>query len=135
MTRREWSKLMLTGLAGFAMPAMGFSRSMVVIGLQTYSLRDRSLDEAIKAMVQLNIKSCELWEGHVEPLELQWKRNSTPSEMQRKKELLTEWRNRLQMSYIGDVKEKLNKAGIKIQAYNATIKTISPNMILNWHSV
>lgn len=120
MTRREWSKLMLTGLAGLAMP--GFLSPGVVIGLQTYSLRDRSLDEAVKAMVQLGIKSCELWEGHVEPLELQWKRNSTPSEMQRKKELLMEWRNGLQMSYIGGIKEKLNEAGIKVQAYNATIK-------------
>lgn len=120
MTRREWSKLILAGLAGLAMP--GFLSPGGVIGLQTYSLRDRSLDEAIKAMVQLGIKSCELWEGHVEPLELQWKRNSTPPEMQRKKELLTEWRNGLQMSYIGGIKEKLNEAGIKVQAYNATIK-------------
>ena len=122
MNRREWSKLMLTGLAGFAMPVMGFPRSMVVIGLQTYSLRDRSLDEAIKAMIQLNIKSCELWEGHVEPLELQWKRNSTPEETSRKKELLTEWRNGLQMSYIESIREKFRKAGIKVQAYSATIK-------------
>ncbi|SIO48922.1 sugar phosphate isomerase/epimerase family protein [Chitinophaga niabensis] len=122
MTRREWSKLMLTGLAGFAIPFTGFSQPGVVIGLQTYSLRDRSLDEAIKAMVQLNIKSCELWEGHVEPLELQWKRNSTPEETSRKKELLTEWRNSLQMSYIESVRGKFSKAGIKVQAYSATIK-------------
>jgi sugar phosphate isomerase/epimerase len=109
---------------GLAMPgSFALSRQApVVIGLQTYSLRDRSLEEAIKAMVQLNIKSCELWEGHVEPLELQWKRNSTPAETSRNKELLTAWRNELKMSSIAAIREKLAKAGITIQAYSATFK-------------
>lgn len=124
LTRREWSKLMFTGFAGLAIP-QSFALSMqtpVVIGLQTYSLRDRSLEEAIKAMMQLNIKSCELWEGHVEPLELQWKRNSKPAETLRKKELLTAWRNELKMSSVTAIREKFVKAGIKIQAYSATFK-------------
>lgn len=124
LTRREWSKLLLTGFAGLAIPR-SFALSIqgpVVIGLQTYSLRDRSLDEAIKAMVQLNIKSCELWEGHVEPFELQWKRNRTPSETARNKELLTAWRKELKMADITAIREKLDNAGIKIQAYSATIK-------------
>lgn len=126
LTRREWSKLLLTGFVGLAIPFRksfaGSLQAPVVIGLQTYSLRDRSLEEAIKAMVQLKIKSCELWEGHVEPLELQWKRNSTPEETSRKKELLTAWRKGLKMEDVGYIREKLAKAGIKIQAYSATFK-------------
>lgn len=125
LNRREWTKLTFTGVAGLMLPnaLKAFPvAAPVTIGLQSYSLRDRPLDEAIKAMVSLGIKSCELWGGHVEPREAQWQRNSTPADNQRKKELLEQWRANLKMEEIHAIRDKFKTAGIRIQAYTASIK-------------
>lgn len=143
-TRREWNGLVLTGLAGLIIPASSLSCKTaasaansgmqppadlgVIIGIQTYSLRDRSLDDAIMAMAKLGIKSCELWEGHIEPRDLQWEKNSTASETKRKREELKKWRDNLNMENIYAIREKFKEAGIAIQAYNGGIKdNISEN--------
>ena len=39
----------------------------VTIGIQSYSFRDRSLDEAIKAISAVGLREIELWSGHLEP--------------------------------------------------------------------
>src|SRR6266571_1150093 len=39
----------------------------VQIGVQSYSFRDRGLDEAIQAMLDVGLSSCEMYSGHVEP--------------------------------------------------------------------
>ncbi len=124
LNRREWSKLTLTGVAGLMLPgALAFrAAGSVTIGLQSYSLRDRSLDEALQAMTGLGIKSCELWGGHVEPRAAQWQRNSTQADNQRKKELLENWRANLKMDEIHAIRDKFKTAGIRIQAYTASIR-------------
>ncbi|KAA2239001.1 sugar phosphate isomerase/epimerase [Chitinophaga agrisoli] len=124
LNRREWSKLTLTGVAGLMIPkAFAFHKpGSVTIGLQSYSLRDRPLDEALAAMVSLGIKSCELWGGHVEPQAAQWQRNSTPEQNKQKKALLEEWRANLKMDEIHAIRDKFKAAGIRIQAYTASIK-------------
>ena len=74
-TRREWSKSLLGSLAATALPlenilaaAKPNSKFMgVQIGAQSYSFRDRSLDDAIKGFVEVGLNSCEMWSGHVEP--------------------------------------------------------------------
>ena len=38
-----------------------------MMGAQSYSFRDRSLDEAITAMKEIGIGYAELWQGHLEP--------------------------------------------------------------------
>lgn len=124
ISRRTWNGMVLTGLAGLLIPE-GFASNhagSIVIGLQTYSLRDRSLDEAIATMTRLGITSCELWEGHVEPRELQWQRNSTPEQLAKKKIQLHKWRNELKIEDIEQIRKKFAVAGIKVQAYNGTIK-------------
>jgi sugar phosphate isomerase/epimerase len=127
-TRREWTVLAATGLAAFVLPSCSSSHKMktgntatnskgepgkssVIIGLQTYSFRDRGLDEAIEGMKELGITSCELWQGHVEPKELT--RNRT--------EMLN-WRLTVPMQYFTDIRNKFQDAGIRIQAYTLSIR-------------
>ncbi len=141
MSRRKWGQLSLTGLAGILLPpalnSFGLSSvpvpgqlmamkvnsaflSNVIIGVQTYSFRDRQLKEAIKAMNELGIKSCELWQGHVEPLEFMWKRNATPDEIKKNAEGLKNWRSTITMEDIKLIRDKITQAGINIQAYNGS---------------
>jgi sugar phosphate isomerase/epimerase len=144
ITRRQWGKLAIKASSAFiGLSAMLYSKTSfskrgpaldekqtalkypatrVIIGVQTYSFRDRNLDQAIEAMTSLGIKSCELWEGHVEPAEFQWKAGSTPEETKAKQAGLEKWRAELDMDDIKKLREKIEKAGIKIQAYNGSIK-------------
>lgn len=144
LTRREWNSLALMGIgslfipsvfgscktAGAGIPArlMGTPAAKqakelgIMLGTQTYSFRDRSLDEAIKAMVQLGVKSCELWDGHVEPRHLQWEAGQTPTTAKTKAENIRKWRDTLDMSTIRAIKTKFDNAGINIVAYTSTIK-------------
>ncbi len=69
-------------------------------------------------MKVLEIKSCELWQGHVEPRELQRKSNTSREEHQRKQEELKTWRQNLGMEKIAALAEKIRDAGIAIQAYS-----------------
>lgn len=136
MSRRDWSVLSLTGLAGFMLPSVlqscktpaavasgskkrNSTNSGVIIGAQTYSFRDRDLEGAIKAMNTLGITSCELWTGHVEPREFMWKAGKpTPEELKTKAEGLKKWRATVTMDDIKAIRKKINEAGINIQAYN-----------------
>ena len=61
----------------------------VQIGVQSYSFRDRSFEEAIDAMVEVGIDSCELWQGHIEPRDLE------PAELRR-------WRLETPLSFFED---------------------------------
>jgi sugar phosphate isomerase/epimerase len=137
--RREWGGLMLTGLGAIMLPGvlsscktMGVavppilkgtaaakqaSNIGVVLGAQTYSFRDRDLDAAIKAMVTLDIKSVELWNGHVQPRELQWSSGQTAAEGKRKSDGLKAWYESLDLNYIKAIRTKFEQAGITIMAY------------------
>lgn len=136
MSRRHWSSLSLAGLAGLLVPsslvscesaasaatgrpaseAAGYSG--VVVGAQTYSFRDMDLLSALKAMNSIGIKSCELWQGHVEPRELMWKGGTTPVEAKRKSEALKNWRSTVSMNEIEAIRYQIHKAAITIQAYS-----------------
>jgi sugar phosphate isomerase/epimerase len=117
LTRREWSKLALGSLAAAALPAYGLDETKkpdskfngVQIGVQSYSFRDRSLDEAIKAMVEVGLSSCELWQGHVEPKEL-------------KGEALRKWRLSVPLDEFKAVRAKFDRAGIELYAYNLSFR-------------
>lgn len=61
LSRREFVALSAAGLLSFQ------QRRQVTIGVQSYSFRDRSLDDAIAAMQKIGLQSCELWQGHIEP--------------------------------------------------------------------
>jgi sugar phosphate isomerase/epimerase len=125
LTRREWHKLALGGAAAAAGILPGAARRAaaatqaesrfagVLIGLQSYSFRDLSLDDGIAAMQQLGITSCELWEGHVEPAELRRLEN---------RERLRRWRTIIPLDYFEEIRWQFEDAGIEINSYNLSFK-------------
>ncbi len=125
ISRRQWCKYMaVLSVGGLVAPSL-YARKInedPVIGIQTYSLRDRPLSDAIAAMVQLGVRDCELWSGHIEPAEYQWKRDLSAAQLRENREQLGKWRKTLQMDQIRAIKQQFDQAGIRILAYNANFK-------------
>lgn len=118
MNRKEWTQLAFGGLMGVFLPTglthplSSTDRKMdVVLGAQTYSFRDRSLDATLEAMQELGLKSCELWEGHIVPSDIFYRRKE-----------LRKWRMTASMEELYKVREKFDRAGIRIQGYTVTMK-------------
>jgi sugar phosphate isomerase/epimerase len=80
----------------------------VQIGAQSYSFRDRPLDDAIKAMVDIGLSEVELWQGHVEP-------KVRGAE-------LAKWRTTEPLDTFKAVRKKFDDAGIKLYAYNYSLR-------------
>lgn len=130
LTRRAWNKSALAGLAAAVFPLGGSGDTKkkidskfkgVQIGVQSYSLRDRPLDDALKAMTEIGIGSCELWQGHVEPTDLTRKVNDkTASEDARReaREAMRRWRTSVPLDHFKQVRVKFDRAGIELDAYN-----------------
>ncbi len=110
MNRREWNALMFGSMAALILPKSAWAANPLLqakpdskingvqIGVQSYSFRDRSLDEAIKAMSEIGLSSCELWSGHLEPKELannedkrKWRLTTPLSEFERPQPSLKRW--------------------------------------------
>ena len=84
-------------------------RHAVTLGVQSYSFRDRSLDDAIAAMQLLGLRSCELWQSHVEPRRLP-------------REDLRKWRETVALDHFHLVREKFSRATIRLSAYNISFR-------------
>ena len=128
LTSREWNRLAFGTLAAAALlptglptgPVENFAAGLAVgklnskikgvqLGAQSYSFRDRSLDEAIRAYADTGLSCCELWSGHLEPKGLD--RNG-----------LRTWRLTTPLSFFALTAEKFKKAGIDLYAYNYSFK-------------
>lgn len=81
----------------------------VTLGVQSYSFRDRSLDDAVAAMQLLGLHSCELWQSHVEPTTLS-------------REDLRRWRETVALDHFYMVREKFSRAAIDLSAYNISFR-------------
>jgi sugar phosphate isomerase/epimerase len=123
LTRREWNRLALTGLAASLVPV--YTRGAdkpdskfkgVQIGVQSYSFRTLSLDDAIKAMVDVGLSSCELWQGHVEPPRDRLAKESNPREALRK------WRLTVPLDEFKAIRTKFDRAGIDLYAFNISFQ-------------
>lgn len=109
LTRREFGAVSLAGLmAGQSRGGPG-KGGAVTIGVQSYSFRDRTLEEAIAAMQQLGLRSCELWQAHIEP------RRVSREEMRK-------WRETVSLDTFHKVRDQFAKASIALNAYNISIK-------------
>ncbi len=109
-SRREFTKLALATLpAASALARIDSKVHGVQLGVQSYSFRDRSLDDAIKAMVEIGLGECELFDGHVEPQHLS-------------REELRKWRTTVSMDHFHQIRKKFDDAGILLYAYNYSFR-------------
>ena len=67
-SRRQFGQLALAGgAAALAWPDAILAANQVRIGVQSYSFRSLSFEDALKAMKDIGLAECELWSGHLEP--------------------------------------------------------------------
>lgn len=115
LSRRTLGRLAGAGalslLASQAEAARGKSSKGVVIGVQSYSLRDRPLDAAIEGMLAAGLKSCEMWQGHVEP-----------GGRDLPREVLRRWRLEVPLRMFEGIRKRFDKAGIDLYAYNLSFR-------------
>lgn len=79
----------------------------VMIGAQSYSFRDRPLDECIAAMKAVGLGYVELWQGHLEP----------KAEADKKK-----WREDPPLDQLKQARQKFDDAGILLYALNYSFR-------------
>ena len=89
----------------------------VRVGTQSYSFRDRSLDDAIAGMVAVGLSHCELWSGHTE-------RALVVPAGGNRREALRAWRLApATMDFFKDIRKKFDTAGIQLTSYDVPFGT------------
>lgn len=84
----------------------------VLVGAQSYSFRDRPLDQAVAAMKQIGIGSCELWSGHLE----------RPGGKRMSRDELRDWRLSVDLGEFEKVARMFHEAGVEIYAFNYSFR-------------
>jgi sugar phosphate isomerase/epimerase len=110
MTRRNFARLAAAAPLAAAWPVFAKINSKidgVMIGAQTYSFRDLSLDDCVRAMKDIGLGYAELYQGHLEPKD---------------KDKLTAWRSNPPMDEIKAVRKKFDDAGIDLYAFNYSFR-------------
>ena len=82
----------------------------VELGIQSFSFKDRPFDAMLDACKEAGSKSIELWSGHIEPPRSEGR------------ERLREWRIDEGESYCRRVKGTLDRRGVRLNAFNLTIR-------------
>jgi sugar phosphate isomerase/epimerase len=107
--------------AGAAAGKRAYKRTNgVVIGVQSYSFRDRPLDEAVAAMAGLGLATCELWQGHLEPRLTA--KGASDADKAAFRDKLRAWRLETPLAFFEDVARRFDKAGVPLCAYNYSFK-------------
>ena len=88
----------------------------VRIGAQTYSFRDRPLDQVPAAFKAAGLSFCELWSGHVEAAQVIGATRETPRPERR--ELARKWRLGTPMSHFAGIRKAFADAGVTITSYD-----------------
>jgi sugar phosphate isomerase/epimerase len=119
LTRRLFTQSLaavpFAATAAHAAAAINSKFNGVMLGVQSYSFRDRPLDDAIKAMQEIGVGYVELWQGHVEP--------TGPGQNKRMpREELRMWRKTVSLDHYKDVRKKFKDAGIVLYAYNYSFR-------------
>jgi sugar phosphate isomerase/epimerase len=120
LTRREFNGLMATGLAGAPFARLGAwsvqasKIAGVRVGTQSYSFRDRGLDEAIAGMQAAGLSYCELWSGHVEG-----RGAITVPEGGDRRDVTRQWRMaESTRELFRGIRRKFDQAGITLTSYD-----------------
>jgi sugar phosphate isomerase/epimerase len=124
ISRREWHRLTLGGIASAAAAAAGATARAVqrtpamrhpdsrvrgvLIGVQSYSFRDRPIDDTVDAIETAGISSCELWQGHVEP--------------KIDRGAMRQWRLSVTLEHFRSVRRKFDRIGVDLSAYNLSFE-------------
>jgi sugar phosphate isomerase/epimerase len=131
-SRRDFGKVALAGLPLTLAATNNSKIDGVDIGSQSYSFRDRPLDDAIKAMSGIGLDVCELYSPHVEPGFTGARppgggggggrgKQDDPARVEARKkarEDLRQWRLTVPLDEIKGVRKKFDAAGIKLYAFN-----------------
>lgn len=118
-SRRDFGKIALAGVSfSTAFAKINSKVSGVQIGAQSYSFRDRPLDAAIKAMVQVGLGGCELYAPHVEYAAMGIQMGAKPPA----REALRKWRLGVSLDEFKAVRKKFDDAGIELYAYNYSMR-------------
>jgi sugar phosphate isomerase/epimerase len=132
-SRRDFGKIALAGLpASMALAKINSEFSGVRIGAQSYSFRDRTLDEAIQAMKEIGIGECELYSGHVEPRAQRPRPQGDKAEKkagprggpeaEARRQALRKWRLSVPLDEFQAVRKKFDDAGITLFAFNISFR-------------
>lgn len=132
-SRRDFGKIALAGLPLSAAFAAKIDSKVngVQIGVQSYSFRDRGLDDAIKAMADCGLGECELFAQHTEP-GFTGMRPAAPGGLPRDpvaraaarntrntaREEIRKWRLSVPMDHFKEIRKKFNDAGINVFGFN-----------------
>jgi hypothetical protein len=137
LSRRQFNQ----GISALAATALcsrrsfGFADNGLSIGLNTWSLRALSQQEAIpiiiQTMKQARLHDCQILFTHVEPAKFNPvfpvgvfnppKSSPTPQQIEQQKTTeaaLTEWRLSVPMSYFEDIRSTFEKQGLRIKSYS-----------------
>lgn len=133
-SRRDFGKIALASLPlSVALAKIDSKINGVRIGVQSYSFRDRPLDEAIKAMADCGLGECELFGQHTEPgftgmrppQRTPGAAGAPPQDAAARtaarnaaREELRKWRLTVPMDHFKAIRTKFNDAGITIFGYN-----------------
>ena len=112
-TRRDFAKMALA--AAPAVQALAKSNKTidgVLVGVQTYSFRDRSMEGAIAGLKEVGAPVVELWQGHIEP----------PQGKGTSREDIRKWRTTVSLDVFKEARRKFDAAGIQIYAYNYSFR-------------
>lgn len=119
LTRRTFNQLALVSAAALAVPRAAQAKinstfNGVTIGVQSYSFRDRPLDQAIAGMKEVGIGLCEMSQGHME--------DRDDARESGGRERLRQWRLTVPLSEFEAAGQKFRDAGIDLYAYNYSFK-------------
>ena len=136
-TRRDFGKVALAGATlSQALARVDSKIDGVQLGTQSYSFRDLSFEDALKAMAADGLGACELFAPHIEEgktsVPPMAKRPRTggggappPRDLAARaasREALRQWRLSVPMNYYKGIRKQFDKAGVKLWAYNISFR-------------